>query len=318
MHIVRSRISVSAANGCWVKVSPIFPVCRWRMTPTFCVSKGGPMSYSADSVANNAFSSRSPNAGGKSRPKLFCVDKSQRIVTLRGNIEATPYAMSVPGTRRTRSLTATNSMLSQKIASVYGEGRPQMEKSVMPNIETALLVIDVQESFRYRPYWADSDVSFFIENLQALVDGAKSRNMPVVQIFHVEDSGPFSLASGHVVSFQGLSFEPDAVFYKRSHSALVGSGLDVWLIRNGIRRVIVCGIRTEQCCETTARHASDSGYSVDYVTNATLTFPMIDRHGREWCPDEIKARSELVLDGRFARVVSVGEALVGCAEHLVG
>jgi nicotinamidase-related amidase len=193
-----------------------------------------------------------------------------------------------------------------------------MEKPVMPNIETALLVIDVQESFRYRPYWADSDVSFFIENLQALVDGAKSRNMPVVQIFHVEDSGPFSLASGYVVSFQGLSLEPDAVFYKRSHSALVGSGLDVWLIRNGIRRVIVCGIRTEQCCETTARHASDSGYSVDYVTNATLTFPMIDRHGREWCPDEIKARSELVLDGRFARVVSVGEALVGCAEHLVG
>ena len=188
----------------------------------------------------------------------------------------------------------------------------------MPNIETALLVIDVQESFRHRPYWTDSDVSSFIENLQTLVDGAKSRNMPVVQIFHVEDSGPFSLASGHVVPFQGLSLKPDAVFYKRSHSALVGSGLDVWLTRNGIRRVIVCGIRTEQCCETTARHASDSGYSVDYVTNATLTFPMMDRHGRKWSPDEIKARSELVLDGRFARVVSVEEALVGCTEHLVG
>lgn len=188
----------------------------------------------------------------------------------------------------------------------------------MPGVETALLVIDVQESFRHRPYWSESDFSFFIEHLETLIAGAKSRNIPVVQIFHVEDSGPFSLASGHVVPFEELSFEPDAVFYKRSHSALVGSGLDVWLVQNGIRRVIVCGIRTEQCCETTTRHASDSGYTVDYVTNATLTFPMTDRHGRKWSSDEIKARTELVLDERFARIVSVKEALVGSTEQLIG
>jgi nicotinamidase-related amidase len=188
----------------------------------------------------------------------------------------------------------------------------------MSSVETALFVIDVQESFRHRPYWSDSDVSFFMGHLQTLIDGAKSRRIPIVQIFHVEDSGPFSLGSGHVVPLRGLSLEPDAVFYKRSHSALVGSGLGIWLIRNGIRRVIVSGIRTEQCCETTTRHASDSGYRVDYVTSATLTFSMLDRNGRKWSPDEIKARTELVLEGRFARIVSVEEALVGSAEQLVG
>ena len=188
----------------------------------------------------------------------------------------------------------------------------------MPSVETALLVIDVQESFRHRPYWSDSDVSFFIEHLQTLIDSAKSRGIPVVQIFHVEDSGPFSLASGHVVPLEELCLEPDAVFYKRSHSALIGSGLDVWLVQNGIRRVIISGIRTEQCCETTTRHASDSGYSVDYVTDATLTFSMTDRHGRTWSPEEIKARTELVLDGRFARIISVEEAFVGSTEQLVG
>lgn len=181
----------------------------------------------------------------------------------------------------------------------------------MSNVDTALLVVDVQESFRHRPYWRDSDVPSFVAHLQTLIDGAKSRNIPVAQIFHVEESGPFSLESGHVVPLQGLSLAPDAVFYKRSHSALIGSGLDVWLVQHGIRRVIVSGIRTEQCCETTTRHASDSGYQVDYVTDATLTFPMTDRHGRNWTPDEIRARTELVLDGRFARIVSVEEALVG-------
>jgi nicotinamidase-related amidase len=189
----------------------------------------------------------------------------------------------------------------------------------MSHSKTALLVIDVQESFRQRPYWSDVDVPQFLARLNALIDGAKYRGIPVVQIFHVEDSGVFSLASGHVRAMEGISITSDAVFHKRSHSALVGSGLDVWLVQHGIQRLIVSGIRTEQCCETTTRHASDIGYEVDYVTEATLTFPMTDRNGRQWSAGEIKARTELVLDGRFARVVSVKEAFadapakLGCA-----
>lgn len=186
----------------------------------------------------------------------------------------------------------------------------------MSHSATALLVVDVQESFRHRPYWCDSDVPFFVESLRSLIEGAQSRKIPVIQIFHVEDSGPFSLGSGHVVPLRDLSFTPDAIFQKRSHSALVGSGLDVWLTQHGIRRVIVCGIRTEQCCETTTRHASDLGYQVDYVTDATLTFPMVDRHGREWTPEQIKQRTELVLDGRFARIASVQEALAAAWHSL--
>ena len=50
--------------------------------------------------------------------------------------------------------------------------------------DTALLVIDAQESFRQRPYWSDAGVSFFAERLQTLIDGAKLRGILVVQIFH--------------------------------------------------------------------------------------------------------------------------------------
>ncbi len=187
----------------------------------------------------------------------------------------------------------------------------------MSTFASALLVVDVQESFRHRPYWSDSDVPLFLDNLRSLIGGAQSRNIPVIQIFHVEDSGAFSLGSGHVMPLRDLSFTPDAVFHKRSHSALVGSGLDVWLTQHGVRRVIVSGIRTEQCCETTTRHASDLGYRVDYVTDATLTFPMTDRHGRTWHAEEIKARTELVLDGRFARIATVDDALAASVTELV-
>src|SRR5215468_3591537 len=145
--------------------------------------------------------------------------------------------------------------------------------------ETALIVVDVQESFRHRPYYDEAEIPAFIGRMQALIDGARAAAIPVVQIFHVEDGGPFSTASGLVRTMAPLAIEPDAVFMKRRHSALVGTGLDVWLTQHGIRHLLVSGIRTEQCCETTTRHASDLGYTVDFVGEATHTFAMTDAAG---------------------------------------
>ncbi|MDR9803020.1 isochorismatase family protein [Rhizobium hidalgonense] len=186
----------------------------------------------------------------------------------------------------------------------------------MSGHETILLVIDAQESFRQRDYWDESFASAYIGRQQALIDGAEASGMPVIQIFHVDGSGPFAEASGFVRTLAPLRIAPEAIFRKSRHSALVGSGLDVWLTENGVRRILVSGIRTEQCCETTTRHASDLGYQVDYVGEATLTFPMTDAAGRTWSAGEIRGRTELVLSGRFARITTVEQALAGRGEQL--
>lgn len=183
----------------------------------------------------------------------------------------------------------------------------------MPNATTALVVIDVQESFRHRPDWQPAEVPEFLGRMQQLVDGARRSGVPVLQVFHVETTGEFSIASGNVVTMTGLAIEPTTVFHKSRHSALISSGLPGWLDRHSVRRLIMAGIRTEQCCETTTRHASDSGYEVDFVTEATLTFPMTDRAGRVWSPEQIRERTELVLDQRFANIVDVPTALDRCA-----
>lgn len=175
----------------------------------------------------------------------------------------------------------------------------------------ALIVIDAQESFRHRPYFRADGLDAYLERQQALIDGAKRIGVPVVQVFHVEETGAFAESTGFVTTLAPLQIAPEAQFRKRRHSALVGSGLDVWLISHGVDRVIVSGIRTEQCCETTTRHASDLGFAVDFVSEATLTFPMTDASGREWSADEIKARTELVLADRFARIATVEDALAG-------
>jgi nicotinamidase-related amidase len=185
-------------------------------------------------------------------------------------------------------------------------------------MKQALIVIDVQESFRRRPYFRAEELPGFLRNVQSLIDRCQGQGIAVVQIFHREpgeDAGnPFTMASGLVRSMPELSLRPQFVGYKEVHSAMFardarGETLEQWLRREGVGELLVTGIRTEQCCETTTRHASDLGFAVRYVTDATLTFPMRTRAGREVSAQEIRERTELVLDGRFARIVSAAGAL---------
>jgi nicotinamidase-related amidase len=177
-----------------------------------------------------------------------------------------------------------------------------------------LLLIDVQESFRARPYWNEAETPSFFERTNALLAGCQAAGIPIVQVFHTDGANnadnPFSRASGLVRPLAGLNpFDAALVIEKHRHSALVGTGLSVWLHQHGIRRVIIAGIRTEQCCETTARHASDEGWQVDYVTEATLTFAMSTPAGASLSSAAIRERTETVLAGRFATLCSVDEAL---------
>src|SRR5215469_3546051 len=182
----------------------------------------------------------------------------------------------------------------------------------------ALILVDVQESFRRREYFREHDVPVFLRNVQSLINRCESRGIPIVQVFHQDpgdDPGnPFTLASGCVRAMAEVAVHPHAVVHKQVHSAMFGRtadgrSLEAWLRDSGIGEILVTGIRTEQCCETTTRHASDLGFSVRYVTDATLTFPMRTRSGREVSPAEIQERTEMVLDGRFAQIVSTAGAL---------
>jgi len=185
-------------------------------------------------------------------------------------------------------------------------------------MKQALIVVDVQESFRHRPYFHGEGLPKFLRNVQSLIDGCRARGVPVVQVLHQElpddAANPFSAASGYVRPMAELSLRPDVVVYKQVHSAMFGrdaggATLEQWLRTRGIGELLISGIRTEQCCETTTRHASDLGFSVRYVMDATLTFPMRTRDGREVSPAEIQERTALVLEGRFAQIVSTAEAL---------
>ena len=191
----------------------------------------------------------------------------------------------------------------------------------------ALIVIDVQESFRARPLWRTLHNPLIIDNVARLVEAARAAGDDVVWVVHAEPGtgGLFDPANGYVRIVDELTPGPtEPIITKTSHNAFTTTNLQQILTAAGVREVAVCGIRTEQCVETTARVASDLGYGVTFVTDATGTFPIPHREmpenasveelladPRTLSAADVVARTEYALAGRFATVRTTEEYLKG-------
>jgi nicotinamidase-related amidase len=187
----------------------------------------------------------------------------------------------------------------------------------------ALVVIDVQESFRVRPLWATVSNPAVVERVGVLVDAARAAGDPVVWVLHAEpgSGGDFDPVNGHVRLVSELApAAGEPILTKTSHNAFTTTNLQQLLTQRGVTELTVCGLRTEQCVETTARVGSDLGYAVVFVTDATATFPIPHRDApagqtvaelladpRTLSAEDVVTRTEYALAGRFATVRTVAE-----------
>ncbi|MBO0608934.1 isochorismatase family protein [Myceligenerans salitolerans] len=170
----------------------------------------------------------------------------------------------------------------------------------------ALIVIDVQESFRVRPLWSETLNPDVAKPVNRLVSLARAAGDLVVWVLHTEPGtgGPFDPETGHVRLFEELD-EPlgdEPVLRKTSHNAFTTTNLQQILTARGVTELRVCGIRAEQCVETTTRVGSDLGYDMTFVADATSTDPL-----GPFSAAQILERTETVLRDRFARIATVAE-----------
>jgi nicotinamidase-related amidase len=188
----------------------------------------------------------------------------------------------------------------------------------------ALVVIDVQESFRQRPIWQAVNNPDIADDVNALVAAARAEGDLVIWVLHAEPGtgGVFDPASGHIHLLPELDYRDDeTLLVKTSINAFTTTNLAQLLTTHGIRELRVCGIRSEQCVETTTRIGFDLGYQMTYIVDATATFPIAhpdapaDRTVAELLADprtkqadDIVAHTALVLADRgFATVKTVAE-----------
>ncbi len=151
---------------------------------------------------------------------------------------------------------------------------------------TALLVVDAQRYFleagsRGRMPWSGPVVTR-IRELQAAF---RARGRPVVLTRHAHapdgsDGGNLAWwwdgllregrrSSETLPGLGPLAGEP--VVAKRTYSAFLGTDLDAVLRGRGVRDIVIAGVMTDLCVETTAREAFCLGYRVKVVADACST-----------------------------------------------
>ncbi|HYM68906.1 MAG TPA: isochorismatase family protein [bacterium] len=178
----------------------------------------------------------------------------------------------------------------------------------VPIAESALLVIDAQDSFKATERWARRDNRDFERNVARLIALYRDHGLPIIYFLHSDNDPGFEKTSPHYKLMDFLSpRESEPVMHKDTRNVFTSTGLPALLMEQGVRRVVITGIQMEQCCETSARVGADLGYAVDFVTEATMTFPIPnpDRPGEELDVDSIRERTEYVLRRRFARITTV-------------
>ena len=98
---------------------------------------------------------------------------------------------------------------------------------------------------------------------------------------------------------------PDLLVTKSVNSSFHGTpDLHAWLLDRGLSGIVVCGITTNHCCETTARVGGNLGHDVLFVLDATHTFDRTGPDGTHLTADELARATATNLHGEFATVVS--------------
>jgi nicotinamidase-related amidase len=178
--------------------------------------------------------------------------------------------------------------------------------------ESALLVIDVQDSFKANQQrWNRRNNLQFEDNVAKLIGAYRAVGLPVFYVLHSDEDEGFETSSPYYKLMDFMQPRADeAVIHKTTRNCFTSTNLQSLLLAKGVRRLAITGIQMEQCCETSTRVAADLGYAVDFVIDATMTFPIPDwdNPGQELDVKAIEERTIFALRRRFARIIKT-EAL---------
>ena len=177
--------------------------------------------------------------------------------------------------------------------------------------DPVLIVIDVQQGFRDSRWGANGNDSA-LANIESLVEHWRSKKLPIVVVKHNSKHPDSPLFSGS----PGNNLEPflegprDAVIQKSVNSAFYGTpDLHLWLAKRSFRNIVICGITTNKCCETTARMAGNLGYTTSFVIDATDAFDLTHSDGDVTPAADVMRMTAANLDKEFATVLTTAQAL---------
>ena len=177
------------------------------------------------------------------------------------------------------------------------------------NTTTALLIIDVQAGLCSGPYEVFESARV-IGNINLLSQRMRERGLPVVVVQHEEDEGTLELDSPGWQLAEGLVTTPQDVFIRKAASdAFQNTELHAQLKARGVTNLIVCGMQSDFCVDSTVRRALALGLPLTLVSDAHSTLDNSVLKAEQIIAHHSETLSQLSSYGVRAQLRTTGEIL---------
>jgi nicotinamidase-related amidase len=168
------------------------------------------------------------------------------------------------------------------------------------NGNTALVIIDVQSAFfNKHDYTYVYQADEFLSKIKGLISRARDTGVPVIYIQHEGAKGtPFELGTpGWLIHPAIAPMKGELVVHKRTPDSFYGTTLQAELESREIKKLIIAGIQSDWCVDTTVRRAYSLEYDVTVVEDAHTTY-----NSKILEAPQIIAHHNSIFGGRFAKL----------------
>lgn len=183
---------------------------------------------------------------------------------------------------------------------------------------TALVLVDVQKGFLEREAAGERrNNPEAVANMARLLGAFRDRGLPVFHIRHASTEPRSVLRRdrpGFAPMDEAREVAGEPVLVKQVNSSFIGTDLEARLRQAGATTLVIAGITTNHCVETTARMAGNLGFDTRLVADACYTFDRIGHTGRHEAAEDIHAMTLSNLDGEFATIETTDSLLAALEE----
>jgi nicotinamidase-related amidase len=169
---------------------------------------------------------------------------------------------------------------------------------------TALIIIDVQQFFDL-PRWGNRNNPGAEDNIAMLIKKWRETTRPIYHIQHVE--GDYKPAHDFKTFITPLPGE--LIIRKDVNSSFIGTNLESSLRERHIDTLVIVGLTTNHCVETTTRMAGNLGFHTFLVSDATATFDRLGPDGVIYSAETIHQMTMVNLHEEFATIVTTDQVL---------
>lgn len=179
-------------------------------------------------------------------------------------------------------------------------------------MNTALLVIDIQKDYFPGGRMEVAGALSASEAAGLLLSAFRKKGLPVIHIQHLSTraGAAFLLPGTSGIEFhQNVKPLPgEAVIRKNFPNSFRDTGLSSLLQQKRTERLVICGMMSQMCVDTTVRAAFDAGYQCvvahDACAARSLTF-----HEIPVPAEHVHAAYMAALGAVFAKVISTDEII---------